>query len=54
MFLGYLTQWLTRVNARPGFTKTERNKMLLSHQTQEGITMTGKMNVIVLLHEMPF
>ncbi|XP_021339576.1 uncharacterized protein LOC110440757, partial [Mizuhopecten yessoensis] len=39
-FLGYLDHWLGAVRARGGFTRTEQNKMFLSHQTHEGIIMT--------------
>ncbi|XP_034315553.2 uncharacterized protein [Magallana gigas] len=39
-FLDYFSNWQASVTARPGFTKQERNKMVLSHQTIEGIIMT--------------
>ncbi|XP_077999383.1 uncharacterized protein LOC144452207 [Glandiceps talaboti] len=41
-FLGYLTQWSARVDARPNLSKSEKQKMKLSHQTVVGLTMTVK------------
>ena len=40
-FLGYLEDWEKSVKGRPGeFTKTERNKMLLSAETRHGLKIT--------------
>uniref|UniRef100_A0A8W8M802 Transposable element P transposase-like RNase H domain-containing protein n=1 Tax=Magallana gigas TaxID=29159 RepID=A0A8W8M802_MAGGI len=38
-FLDYFSNWQASVTTRPGFTKQKRNKMVLSHQTIEGIVM---------------
>ena len=40
-FLGYLDEWEASVAARPGFSKAERNKMLLSQETLSGLRLTG-------------
>ncbi|KAK7505178.1 hypothetical protein BaRGS_00003748 [Batillaria attramentaria] len=40
-FLAYLEEWQTSVNHRPGqFSKTDRQKMCLTHQTFRGLVMT--------------
>ncbi|XP_077866435.1 uncharacterized protein LOC144354656 [Saccoglossus kowalevskii] len=39
-FLGYLTKWSDKVDARYGLSKSEKNRMKLSAQTIEGIFMT--------------
>lgn len=39
--LGFLNDWQSSIDNRPNFTKAEKNKMFLSHQTAEGIRMTG-------------
>ena len=42
-FLQHFTDWRTSVEARPGvFTKGERNKMMLSHQTLKGLEITAR------------
>lgn len=42
-FLGFLDQWEKSVEERPGeFTKTQRNKMLLSAETRMGLRITCK------------
>lgn len=41
-FLGYIEAWRDTVMARPGFSKTQRNKMFLTQQTYEGLKTTGK------------
>ena len=40
-FLVYLDEWEKSVNDRPGFSKEEKNLMLLSPATRLGIRMTG-------------
>ena len=40
-FLVYLSDWEKSVNSRTGYTLAERNKMLLSQQTREGLKITG-------------
>ena len=41
-FLSYLKSWEDSVEKRPNFKKAEKNRMLLSDVTLEGIRMTGK------------
>ena len=41
-FVAFLDKWKEEINAREGFSKSERDKMFLSHQTYEGIVTTGK------------
>ena len=42
-FLGYFEQWRAWVEARPGnFSKEDRNRMMLSHQTQKGLYISVK------------
>lgn len=41
-FLKYLEDWRLSVMERKQFTKTQKNQMLLSHETQYGLTMTSK------------
>ena len=42
-FLQYLLDWKDSVEQRPGpFTKSERQKMMLTHQTFRGLVMTTK------------
>ena len=40
-FLPYLDDWEKGVAERKGFTKTERNKMVLSTETLLGLRMTS-------------
>ena len=40
-FLPYLDQWEKSVEAREGFTKTQKKQMLLSSETHLGLRMTG-------------
>ena len=40
-FLRYLDNWETSVNSRVGFTTVQRNMMMLSQQTLEGLKITG-------------
>ena len=40
-FLPYLDQWEKSVEAREGFTKTQKKQMLLSSETRLGLRMTG-------------
>ena len=40
-FLGYLDDWEKSVKSREGFTSAQRNMMLLSQQTIEGLRITG-------------
>ncbi|SMN01762.1 hypothetical protein SPONN_21 [uncultured Candidatus Thioglobus sp.] len=42
-FLVYLQDWEKSVEQREGkFSRTDKNKMLLSRETREGLYMTGK------------
>ena len=45
-FLGYLAAWESSVEERPGYTKTEKGRMLLSPATRLGIRMTCTHNVM--------
>ena len=40
-FLGYLKSWENSVQQRQGFTKAQRELMLLSRETREGLQITG-------------
>ena len=40
------------MNEWEGFTKSERNMMLLSHETREGLKLTGATLIISLHHLM--
>ena len=40
------------MNEREGFTKSEINMMLLSHETREGLKLTGVTLIISLHHLM--
>ena len=40
-FIGYLDSWEIAVAARPGFSPTEKKKMLLSNETLTGLRFTG-------------
>ena len=41
MFLGYLAEWGAAVEAREGFSRSERKKITLSQNSLEGLRMTG-------------
>lgn len=49
-FLPYLDSWEKSVAEREGFTDVEKNKMLLSQPTLDGLRMTGRYIVKLLLH----
>ena len=40
-FLGYITGWEISVESQEGYTKEQRNKMMLSHETRQGLKMAG-------------
>ena len=40
-FLEYLKEWETEVDGRKDLKKSERNKMILSRETLDGLKMTG-------------
>jgi hypothetical protein len=40
-FMAYIESWRESVMARDGFSKAEKNKMFLTHQTYEGLKTTG-------------
>ena len=40
-FLGYIKEWEKSIEMREGYSKTEKNKMLLSDETRKGLKMTG-------------
>lgn len=39
-FIGYIENWKQSVEARPGFTKSQKNKMFLIYQTYDGLKTT--------------
>ncbi|KAK6181946.1 hypothetical protein SNE40_009722 [Patella caerulea] len=41
-FLGYLKDWKKQVDDRAGFSKIEKLKMFLTHQTYKGLVITVK------------
>jgi hypothetical protein len=43
VFLDYLDRWEASVKARPDFSKTARNKMMLSKETRLGLRLTGEL-----------
>ena len=46
-FLGYMATWESSVEERPGYTKTEKSRMLLSPATRLGIRMTCTYEYII-------
>ena len=40
-FLPYLDDWTKSVGERPGYTKTQKRRMLLSPETLLGLKITG-------------
>ena len=44
-FLGYLADWKDSVMERPGFSKTEKNRMLLRAETRLGLQITCKIHI---------
>ena len=40
-FLPYLDDWKASVNQRCGFSSAQKQKMLLSRETMDGLTITG-------------
>lgn len=46
-FLGYLSKWEESVNQREGVSKDEKNRMLLSQETWEGLIVTSKHNELL-------
>lgn len=51
-FLGYLDKWEASVQAREGFDKTAKNKMLLSEATRSGLRFTGEIKLAIF--QVPF
>lgn len=45
-FLGYLDKWSNSVDKIPGIDPQQKVKMKLSHQTIEGLHMTGMEKLI--------
>ena len=46
--MGYLQEWESSVQDREGdFTQAERNKMQLSHETLQGLKITGTHYVLI-------
>ena len=41
-FIPYLDAWEKSVEAREGFTKTQKKLMMLSPETSKGLRITGK------------
>ena len=48
-FMGYLQKWEELVKNRPGFSLSERNKMLLNRETRARIKITGNTVLFVTL-----
>jgi len=42
VFLKYLDDWEKQVKERPGFSKEQKNLMLISQETRLGLRITGK------------
>lgn len=40
-FLGYLKEWENYTEVQNDLTKEEKNKMMLSHETRQGLKITG-------------
>ena len=53
-FLPYLDRWEKTVSTREGFSRTEKDKMLLSQETRKGLRITGMntYNVIPIVDNM--
>lgn len=51
-FLAYLATWKESVSNREGFTKQEKNKMFLTHQTYKGLLTTGGYTSLITAHQM--
>ena len=47
-FLAYLEEWKDSVNKREGFTAAQKQKMMLSRETVEGITISGLLHPYVV------
>ena len=47
-FLAWLSEWEAQVMAIPNLTRTERNHLLLSYQTMEGLRITTKSFVVLI------
>ena len=41
VFLAYFKEWEDEVSAKEGYDQVEKARMLLSHETLEGLRMTG-------------
>ena len=41
-FLEYLSEWESAVDDRDGLSPSEKNRLLLSRETIEGLRITGK------------
>ena len=48
-FMGYLQKWEELVKNRPGFSLSEKNKMLLNRETRAGIKIAGNAVLFVTL-----
>ena len=48
-FLGYLQKWEDMVKSRPGFSPSEKEKMLLTRETRVGIKITGKFSIFCFI-----
>lgn len=49
--MGFLREWEAGVKARQGFSKKEKNNMLLSQAMLTGLRMTGKcFDIIIMLY----
>ena len=47
-FLPYLDAWEQSIEAREGFSKEQKNRMLLSHETRLGLRMTSKYTKFII------
>ena len=47
--MAHLDDWKARVQNRNGYTKAEKEKMFHTHQTYEGIVMTGNLSIICIV-----
>jgi hypothetical protein len=48
-FLKYLDDWKASVDNRENFTPAQKQRMLLSSQTIEGLKITGELSILVVI-----
>ena len=49
-FLGYLAEWKKYVESDKSLSPADKAKMMLSRETLEGLTMTGKQDIVSTLY----